>query len=152
MIRINENPTFLDRLNRGDSHFNVYSGSKNYVVDKISGDRYSVTPGKGFDKGADAYLKKITNSNGEVTKSALTNFIKMINKKMGYREDIDLESEKDDIINEFDDDSLRDELDSRVNEDDDIQDEFDDVDGEPARTILMKESIDEHTKSIVKLL
>ena len=90
---INENPTFLDRLNRGDTNFNIYSGSKNYVVTKISGDRYKVEKGKGYDKASDAYVDKITN-NGEVTKSALTNFIKMINKKMGYREDIDIDSEE----------------------------------------------------------
>jgi hypothetical protein len=86
---INENPTFLDKLNRGDTEFNIYSGSKNYKVIKISSDRYQVIPGKGYDKGSDAYIKKcyISGTN-EVTKSALINFIKMINRKMGYRESI----------------------------------------------------------------
>ena len=90
---INERDTFLDKLNNSHigSSFNIYSGSKNYKVTQVGNDKFEVIPGKGYDKGSDAYINKCyIRGINQVTRNALTNFIKMINRKNGYREDIDV--------------------------------------------------------------
>lgn len=84
--------TFMDRLKSskvGDT-FNIYSGSKNYVVTQISSDRFKIYSGKGYDKSSDSYLNKcyISGSDKEITRLALQNFIKMINRKNGWRENL----------------------------------------------------------------
>jgi len=95
---INERATFLDKMNSagiGDS-FNVWSGGKNYVVTKLSNTRFKVVKGKGYDKSADNYIDKCyIGSTDEVTENALRNFIKMINRKNGFREALDSESESE---------------------------------------------------------
>lgn len=87
-----ERLTFMDRLkaSKVGTTFNIYSGSKNYVVTQIASDRFKVIPGKGYDKGSDAYIKKcyLPGSDQEVTRNALQNFIRMINRKNGWRENI----------------------------------------------------------------
>lgn len=111
-IRLDERATFMDKLKSskvGDS-FNIFSGSRNFVVTQVASDRFKVVPGKGYDKGMTAYINKCYLNPKEdqiVTRNALQNFIRTINSNNGWREDLDLDSTEDELTESVTDSQVK---------------------------------------------